>query len=142
MTKLAKLDFLLRYPAFTDTLLATRGVSWPIGAQPSVEEMEAVESRMIRFKYGPWDERYYVLLGTLVGCELAEVAKDRNSLTMRLTPAGMERAAEIASSREWQIVDLRAEMLKQHFDKSGSTLKKIIYQELPEVVNRPHRMEI
>lgn len=57
LTKLAKLDFLLRYPSFTDRLFLSRGVGWPLGAEPSDSEQIAVESRMIRYKYGPWDLR-------------------------------------------------------------------------------------
>ena len=50
LTKLAKLDFLLRYPIFLERLLERRGLHWPEGAAPTLAERQAVESRMIRYK--------------------------------------------------------------------------------------------
>ena len=88
LTKLAKLDFLLRYPSFTDVLFGSRGVAWPLGAEPTDSERNAVESRMIRYKFGPWDDRYYILLGSLVGMGLASVATKGRALTVGLTEEG------------------------------------------------------
>lgn len=53
LTKLAKLDFLLRYPAMLDRLLVDDSINWPQGTQPTSSERLAVESRMTRYKYGP-----------------------------------------------------------------------------------------
>jgi hypothetical protein len=142
LTKLAKLDFLLRYPSFTDRLMAARSLSWPLGAEPSGDEQLAVESRMIRYKYGPWDNRYYVILGALVGLGLADVETDKRAMLIRLTAEGEIRAGELASREDWAIVDARASMLKHDFDLTGSRLKDLIYTELPDAVNRPRRVEI
>ncbi|NDU75684.1 hypothetical protein GWI34_24105 [Actinomadura sp. DSM 109109] len=142
ITKLAKLDFLLRYPAFTDQVLANRGLQWPLGAEPSDTELKAVESRMIRYKYGPWDDRYYALLGTLVGLGLAEVSKERRSIAIRLTQEGQSRAESIARTKEWLEADIRSRFLQQNLNFSGNRLKEIIYAELPNVVDRPYRVEI
>lgn len=142
LTKLAKLDFLLRYPSFTDVLLASRGIAWPLGAQPTESERNAVESRMIRYKYGPWDDRYYVLLGSLVGMGLARVSTKGKALSVALTEEGTARAIRIAGTEDWNVLDSRAAVLKKVFDTTGTNLKNIIYKELPEVVNRAHRVEI
>ena len=142
LTKLAKLDFLLRYPAMTDRLLQIIGGSWPLGAEPLEAEELAVESRMIRYKYGPWDDRYYPLLGALVGRGLIEIDGTKSAMRMRLTELGGQAAAELASSEEWSRVALRAELLKQSFNLSGNRLKEMIYENLPDVVDRPHRTVI
>jgi hypothetical protein len=142
LTKLAKLDFLLRYPSFTDRLLISRGASWPLGSAPIEAEYNAVESRMIRYKYGPWDDRYYSLLGCLVGMRLAEVTAKGKALTVQLTPEGTMRASALAESADWSVVDLRALMLKDYFNLTGNKLKEMIYRELPDAVDRPHRSEI
>jgi hypothetical protein len=57
ITKLAKLDFLLRYPAFLERALLARNAP---EAAAKVEEFErnSVEARMVRYKFGPWDHRY------------------------------------------------------------------------------------
>ncbi|GAA0335745.1 hypothetical protein NE235_14920 [Actinoallomurus spadix] len=142
ITKLAKLDFLLRYPAFTDQIIANRGLQWPLGAEPSESEFKAVESRMIRYKYGPWDDRYYPLIGRLVGLGLAEVSKEKRALSIRLTDEGRARAESISRTREWLEVELRARFLRENLNLTGNRLKEIIYAELPDVVDRPHRVEI
>jgi hypothetical protein len=142
LTKLAKLDFLLRYPSFTDILLATRNVPWPLGAEPTDSERNAVENRMIRYKYGPWDDRYYLLLGALVGMRLAQVSTKGKTAIIQLTEEGTSRAIEIAQSEEWSVLDSRAAVLRKEFDITGNKLRNIIYSELPEAVDRPYRVEI
>ena len=97
---------------------------------------------MIRYKYGPWDDRYYGILGSLVGLGLAVVSTKGKALTIQLTEEGTSRARQIARTEEWEIIDSRAAVLKKVFDITGSKLKDIIYNELPEVVDRPHRVEI
>jgi len=67
MTKMAKLDFFVRYPAFF-----ARAVSH-LGLEVDVEPSAAVESRMIRFHYGPWDKRYNQVLPYLQARGLAVV---------------------------------------------------------------------
>jgi hypothetical protein len=142
LTKLAKLDFLLRYPTFTERLLSSRGLEWPEGTRPTQSERLAIESRMIRYKYGPWDDRYYSLLGTLVGLGLAEVHYEGPSLKVRLTTDGANRADQISNETAWQTTDLRIRVLRKTFNTTGTKLKSIIYEELPDVVDRPQRSEI
>ncbi len=139
LTKLAKLDFLLRYPSFLQQLLRGAGIPWPQGQQPSPAEQFAVESRMIRYKYGPWDDRYYAIVGCLLGSGLADPAIGKKRLALRTSPSGRERSRELAQTEPWQIVAERCRLLKKHFDVSGNSLKERIYRELPEVVDRPQR---
>jgi hypothetical protein len=142
LTKLAKLDFLIRYPTFTEQLLYDLGADWELGTEPSDSERLAVESRMVRYKYGPWDDRYYPVLGTLVGLGLVSVAKKGRTLVMSLTEFGTEVAAGLADQDDWEQVDRRASFLHRHFNLTGSRLKKLIYTQLPEVVDRPLRTVI
>lgn len=142
LTKLAKLDFLMRYPVFTDQLLRDLGADWELGTEPSDSEKFAVESRMVRYKYGPWDDRYYPVLGTLVGLGLIAVSKKGRTLVMSLTDAGAELATDLADQEDWDQVDRRASFLSRHFNVTGSRLKKLIYTKLPEVVDRPIRTVI
>lgn len=139
LTKLAKLDFLIRYPTFTERLLNELGADWELGTEPSLSERMAVESRMVRYKYGPWDDRYYPVLGTLVGLGLVNVAKKGRTLVMSLTESGTGVAAGLADLDDWEQVDRRASFLQRHFNLTGSRLKKLIYTQLPEVVDRPIR---
>ena len=69
-TKLAKLDFLLRYPSFLRRALRIRNIDADL-PEPSARE-NTIEQRMVRFRYGPWDPAYYAVLGSLLGRGLIE----------------------------------------------------------------------
>src|ERR687890_441277 len=58
LTKLAKLDFFVRYPSFFTQACIEQG-------KPFFPVTEAVESPMVRYYYGPWDHRYYQVLAYL-----------------------------------------------------------------------------
>ena len=53
LTKLAKLDFLLRYPVYLEKTFDERGKPLAPSLRPTREERQALESAMIRYKYGP-----------------------------------------------------------------------------------------
>ena len=141
LTKLAKLDFLLRYPAMLDRLLAEDGLHWPQGTQPTSSERRAVESRMTRYKYGPWDQRYYSVLGSLAARDLITYS-GADRAEFRVTADGAIAAATLAETDEWAVVTQRIDLLKRHFNKSGTALKTLIYDRLPDAVDRPWRTEI
>lgn len=141
LTKLAKLDFLLRYPAMLERLLAERNILWPTGAEPTSPERLAVESRMTRYKYGPWDQRYYSVLGSLAARGLITYAGGGRA-EFRITATGAIAADTLAASNEWAVVAQRITLLKKHFNKTGSALKNLIYERLPDAVDRPWRTEI
>ncbi|MEU4424799.1 hypothetical protein AB0F81_29615 [Actinoplanes sp. NPDC024001] len=140
LTKLAKVDFLLRYPVMAERLLPG-GTTWQDSA-PTADERQAVESRMIRYKYGPWDDRYYPLLGALVGKRLATFARVGGSMEITLTEAGRDLSIALGETSSWAIVAERARFLREHFDLPGQELKDLIYEQLPDVVALPLRSEI
>jgi hypothetical protein len=141
LTKLAKLDFLLRYPAVLQQLLRHEGGEMPEDIEPTAAEQLAVESPMIRYKYGPWDNRYYRLVGQLVGLGLVEVDHGRG-LSFRSTASGSGVAASLSETPEWALVWRRINLLRRYFNTTGNKLKQRIYQELPQLMNRPHRRAI
>jgi hypothetical protein len=141
LTKLAKVDFLLRYPAMVERLLP-EGTSWPSSIAPNADERQAVESRMIRYKYGPWDDRYYPILGALVGKRLATFTRVDGSTEITPTGSGRELSEQIGATDPWAVVAERARFLRHHFDLTGQELKDLIYTQLPDVVALPLRSEI
>ena len=141
LTKLAKLDFLLRYPTMLERLLPSGIATWPEGTAPTGPERLAVESRMTRYKYGPWDQRYYSILGSLAARGLIAYGGGARA-EFRVTPQGAAAATALAATPEWSVVGDRIKLLKKHFNKSGSALKSLIYDGLPDAVDRPWRTEI
>jgi hypothetical protein len=144
LTKLAKLDFLLRYPAFLERLAdSVDGLDLDEETRPTVEEQQAVESRMLRYKYGPWDDRYYGTVGALVGRGLLEYVPARGRLALRPTEGGRALARIIAADPAWHRTAVRCAVLHRAFARlSGNQIKKLIYTHLPDVVDRPYRTEI
>jgi hypothetical protein len=143
LTKLAKLDFLLRYPSMLDRVLQAIGHAWPEGTEPSEDERDAVESSMVRYKYGPWDDRYYPITGALLGLGLAELRPGRGRVALRATAVGRAAAAELARSAEWAVTARRTELLARTFaGETGNALKQLVYRLLPDAVDRPHRQLI
>jgi hypothetical protein len=140
LTKLAKLDFLLRYPTFLERLLPGRMIG---DAAPTSEERDTVESRMIRYKYGPWDDRYYGIIGALVSRGLIDYAQSRGRVALRPTAAGRELSQSLARDHHWAMTADRCALLHEQYGRlTGNALKNLIYQSLPEVVDRPQRAEI
>ncbi|MDE0036446.1 MAG: hypothetical protein OXU77_02670 [Gammaproteobacteria bacterium] len=129
-TKLAKLDFFLRYPTYCERALRIRrpDLELPRGtAEPDVE------SRMVRYRFGPWDPAYFALLGRLVGKGLVRPVPYARGIGYRATESGRSMAARLKGEPAWVDMSGRIELLRRHFDLSGTTLKRFIYDNLPEV---------
>ena len=129
-TKLAKLDFLLRYPIYFDRALQIRCPQSLTRQHPLQPD---VESRMVRYRYGPWDPAYFALLGRLIGKGLVKPAPFARGIGYRVTDSGQALATALQNEEAWADVAQKIKILRQHFDLSGSTLKKFIYEHFPEV---------
>ena len=131
-TKMAKLDFLLRYPRFFNRAMRLRNVTTEIATDPAEENN--IESRMVRHRYGPWDPSYFALLGALLGRGLITTVPRRNYLGLRTTKLGHEVATDLAASEAWEEVAARAKLLRRTFPTQGGTfLKNWVYDHFPEV---------
>lgn len=124
LTKLAKLDFFLRYPAFFERV--TSGPSVPV---------RATESAMVRHFYGPWDHRYYALLNSLVARGLLEYRKENRTYVMTLTSEGREAAKALTASEEFGVLAGRARAVGRTLGSlTGTALKNKVYAEFTKEV--------
>lgn len=144
LTKLAKLDFLTRYPALGPVVLDQLKASdtrlhldWGGTALSATD----VEAPMTRYKYGPWDDRYYPVIGALVGRGLLQYVKGRRgSVALRPTPAGRKLSSDMATTTEWHKINDRCTAVAEaSAGMNGATLKNLIYGRLPTLMDRPHR---
>ena len=133
--KLAKLDFLLRYPRHLRRVLVAHG------ARPAdlatIDPGEApLDARMMRYRYGPWDPSYYAVLGSLIGRGLVEVTPlaGASGFAYRTSATGAQVAAELGTDEIFMHMTGRLKLLRRYLDKSGSTLKNYLY-ELPEIAD-------
>jgi hypothetical protein len=137
-TKLAKLDFFVRYPRFLEIALdrlRRDGQDLPAFSAGS----EGVEASMVRYKYGPWDHRYYNLLGLLDARNLVDISSGQKVETYTLTKEGRDLATRLLSMREFAPVARRAELVSNALGRmSGTDLKNFVYETfLAEVAALP-----
>lgn len=122
LTKMAKLDFFVRYPDFFNQACETLGLAAESATQ-------SVESSMIRFHYGPWDDRYYHVLAYLESRELVTVSKDKNMFKLSLTDLGTDLAKALAGDDSYAgLVEQMKRVKKALGSKAGSTLKNLVYR--------------
>lgn len=143
LTKLAKLDFLLRYPALAPAVLDNLDPNDPrlrLAHQDTSAPTE-VEAPMTRYKYGPWDDRYYAVIGALVGRGLVRYSKGRRgSVALAPTAQGRKLANDLTLSPLWSVIRDRSQAVAEASARmTGSTLKDLIYERLADLMDRPHR---
>ncbi len=123
LTKLAKLDFFVRYSG-----LFAR-VKEHLEGKSLDRNSSIVESSMIRYKYGPWDPRYYHVLSYLESKNILKVNQNSpKTFSFSLTSRGKLVADRL--EKEPSFFELRSQMVevKKVLGKmTGSGLKKLIY---------------
>lgn len=146
LTKLAKLDFLVRYPALAGVVLDRIDDADPrmhVGEDDLAAPAEA-EDPMTRYKYGPWDDRYYPVIGALVSRGLLRYVKGRRgSVALTATPAGKRFADSLTEDASWRVVAERCEAVAEAASgMTGNALKERIYERLSDLMDRPQRQVI
>ena len=129
-TKLAKLDFLIRYPSYFTRALRIRR---PTIVFDCVTSEPTIESRMLRYRFGPWDPAHFALLGRLIGKGLVETVPYAHGIGFKVTQKGRNLTTNIKLEPAWNETSERVELLRKHFNLSGASLKKFIYENFPEV---------
>lgn len=133
ITKLAKMDFLLRYPSCLARVVA---------AQPKLKveipenERNTIEAKMVRYRYGPWDARYRRWIGLLVAKGLATTFLEGRTVHVQLTQAGLELASRMKEIGEFQTLSQRSAVVARAVGNYSATkLMKYVYEVFPEIVS-------
>lgn len=132
--KLAKLDFFLRYPsALPKALAGQRGIE---ESRLLEYEDQNIESKMIRFRYGPWDKRYRKWIGLLSARGLVKVFLEKKTILLTITPLGKEVSERLSQKEEFSEMTGRAQLIARKLgNKTGNNLKNLIYQKFPEILS-------
>lgn len=143
LTKLAKLDFIARYPGLEPEINQAL-FGHAAGALGSTSSPSLTAAPMIRYRYGPWDDRYYPVIGALVGRGLVRFSKGkRGAVGMSLTPLGKKLAKLLESDMAWSPVLARYREVADRFGgQNGTSLKEAIYKALPNLMNTPFGTEL
>ncbi len=135
LMKLAKLDFLLRYPNCLERALLAAEKD-PEKARVQPHERANIETAMIRFRYGPWDHRYRRWIGLLSARRLVETSVEGRTVRVRLTAAGRALATTLTEREEFKDLAERSFVIAQVFgDFGGTRLKDFIYSVFPELTS-------
>jgi hypothetical protein len=132
ITKLAKLDFLLRYPTYFERAMLARAVN---PKRICIEEYErkTVEAQMVRYRYGPWDHRYRRFLNILAAKGLVNVETSGRTILLSLTERGKHYATRIGADPAYRLMRERAFLLRQRIDISATEIMNFIYKVFPEI---------
>lgn len=142
ITKLAKLDFLLRYPVYLERALIALDKS-PAAAAVRPRERTTVETKMIRFRYGPWDGRYRRWLSLLSSRGLITLSLSGRKIEIGLTDHGRNLADELALRPTFQDFSKRgAVVMKAVGTMSATKLKDFVYEIVPEITSMKWGAEI
>jgi hypothetical protein len=127
-TRIAKLDFFVRYPVYLQKAAMKEGI--PTDIDPGIR----AESRMIRYRYGPWDDRYYNVFALLVARGLVSIYPSKKGDVFELTERGRHALEEMEGPDFAEVVQ-RCKLVHALFGKkSGTQIKDYIYENFPEVV--------
>lgn len=132
-TKLAKLDFFLRYPLFLGRAYEEMRAADPTLPtwRPTGHEVEAP---MIRYRYGPWDPRYRQFLAFLQARNLIRITTSKME-KVTLSAAGVKAAEEIIRKPSFEPIAERCLVLRNSLGQlSGTQLKDLVYDLFPTEV--------
>jgi DNA-binding PadR family transcriptional regulator len=122
LTKMAKLDFFVRYPKFFSLACQRLGVAVK-------SPRDTVESNMVRFHYGPWDHRYYQILTYLKARGLLEYTREGRKVMLTLTEAGRSKASALENTTAFQLLTAQMHLVRDVLSKkSGTQLKNLVYE--------------
>lgn len=132
ITKLAKLDFLLRYPTYFEKAMRARKVAEKnIIIEPY--ERKTVEAEMVRYRYGPWDHRYRRFLNVLAAKGLVSIQTTGRTINLALTDRGRRYAERIVADPAFAQLAQRAKVLRGNIDIGAADIMKFIYGTFPEI---------
>jgi hypothetical protein len=135
-TKIAKMDFFVRYPVYLKKAAEIKNIL--IDDEVDIKP----ESPMVRYKYGPWDSKYYNVFALLVAKGLITVIPSEKGDIFELTDRGRYAVQEL-NTLEFQKIIKRCEIVSDLFrNKTGSAIKDFIYEFFPEVTSRSWGEEI
>ncbi len=135
IVKLAKLDFLLRYPNCLERVLLAKGVD---AASANIKEYErnTIETKMTRFRYGPWDDRYRRWIGLLVAKGLVSTYVKGRTVHIELKDRGKEIAEQFTKRDEFKDLNQRSHLIAKAVGTMPATkLMDFIYDTFPEIID-------
>lgn len=142
ITKLAKMDFFLRYPTALERALRKLHKN-AVDALVTERERSSIESRMVRFRYGPWDARYRRWLGIMLALGLVTLRTEGRTVHVSLTDYGLQVADSIRALPQFEDIAARSNTVVSAVGSMSATrLKNFVYETIPEITDMKWGEEI
>jgi hypothetical protein len=116
--EIARIDFLLRHPPLLARAVARTGRSLEPKLSPTDSERLISEQVALRVRYGPWDERYQLVVGRLLALQLAQSSKDLSHIGA--ASAGHQVAGQLRAAG-WERIARHAEAAARALNKVDVT---------------------
>lgn len=138
-TKLAKLDFFLRYPMYLEQALrAPEFEALRLGFHLEERERHSIEAKMIRYKYGPWDSKYYDVFAYLLAKGLIVIKIKDGVDYFIITESGSDAVEKLLQHGPYTELTDRCQIIKRTLARfQGTWLKNFIYRRFPQIVGQP-----
>jgi hypothetical protein len=134
LARLARLDFLLRFPPVLDYMTIEGVEGWPDAGQSLPAERLATDLALASARYGLWTDRYTLVVGALLGRQLVRPTPGR-ILELLTTRAGRSVAADLVSTDDWRRTHVRAQFLHQRLNASAQRLDLLLRQALTRMTS-------
>ncbi|SCY54481.1 hypothetical protein SAMN05720606_10621 [Paenibacillus polysaccharolyticus] len=133
ITKLAKLDFILRYPAaLYKALDFVNGLK---DALITESEKNNIESEMLAFNYSPWSSDFRRLLVLLTSRSLISWSSKGNSIELSLTKQGEDFYNKIIRYQEFSEIIQQSKSIKTNFSKLSMLKLDSVLSEILNPIN-------
>ena len=131
-TRLAKLDFFIRYPSYLKKAIEIRDADVELSG-----EVASPDSEMIRYRYGPWDSRYYDIFALLVAKGFVSIDPSPKGDIFQLTSRGQFVTEELDSAEFAEVIERCTAVGALFHGDNGTTIKNFVYRHFPEVTANP-----
>lgn len=132
-SQLAKLDFLLRYPTVLESALLNRRKSID-GLNIEKNEKENIESEMVRYDFGPWDEGYREYIRVLAAKGLVDVVLQEKEPGVVCTETGIEVSQRLQENSDFLPFYERSKIILTRLSISDKQLTNLIYEAHPQIL--------
>lgn len=132
INKIAKLDFLLKYPTYLNEILSASNTN----VRVSIESFEndSIETLMSSYLYTPWDMKYRKYFNLLISKDLISIGFEDDDYYIQITSKGVSLVQSLYENKLFNEFQKRASVIRTHFGSyTDNYLSKIFYDRIPEL---------
>lgn len=148
ITKLAILDFLLKYPAALDKVLEKqeREGNKAINKKRVIlqsYEINSIDARMMKFNFAPWDLKYRRIVSILKAKDLIQIDIEGKKVVLGISNKGIDISRKLSDFNNYEYMAVRSKIIKTVFGNwSQRKLIDMMYLTFPEILRVKVEMDV